>query len=369
MKWFILGSYGLGNFGDDLLCWSLLESIFGEDESAQFALFCPVGRSVEALAIPARLCGRVDICRGFRQGLPRLKKSDRLIWGGGTCIHRYGLAGIYWNLAARFFGVPVIWLGVGADDVGSGLHRFKARVSVSCCKWIGARDEQSKSIFNGLSFVGTGVDHTEDLAYLMPEMPRQDMSEMPSSQCDRMFLVAWHDFRLYMTEQELSVASEEIVKVVLHFARAAQFREIVITGMAIADSNASKELYVKLVAEVDDECLTVRYDDCLAIEDRIALINRAAMVVSSRLHPWMVAKIAGIPSVGVNYARKLEFFGDKLDCPSLFFFNELLSGRTDDMIQKLWREYKHPSKFLRPLSWHRNQAKINISRAIYLSYE
>ena len=147
----IQGYYGYGNLGDDLMLYLLLEQLQQSHPDTQFRILLHPDADPSLVETPPGVNAETRVVYSWGERLQTLTGAAMLLFGGGTCLHRLGFCGLYNNLAANLLRVPVIWLGVGADEVGQGKTRWKAKLSLATCSEATWRDAPSQALAAKLS--------------------------------------------------------------------------------------------------------------------------------------------------------------------------------------------------------------------------
>jgi polysaccharide pyruvyl transferase WcaK-like protein len=154
----LIGFYGRGNFGDDLMC-SALTRFVAENSSLKVRIIS------SNPAVQRDLAGaNVEVLpRKLSVLLQSLADSDILCQGGGTIFHdsytgrllvRYWTKLCMWATffwVARFRGARVVIVGAGVGPLRHGISRSISRVAFSACSSIGVRDQTSADTIKRLS--------------------------------------------------------------------------------------------------------------------------------------------------------------------------------------------------------------------------
>ena len=82
----------------------------------------------------------------------------------------------------------------------------------------------------------------------------------------------------------------------------------------MVDEEVAKEIVMILNSQTD---IAVKINTAISVHDKITLIAESILVVSARLHPFMIAKLIGVPCVGYNYAGKVAAFNQALSKSSV----------------------------------------------------
>ena len=91
------------------------------------------------------------------------------------------------------------------------------------------------------------------------------------------------------------------------------------------------------------------------MQEKVETIAGADLALFARLHGLMLAKLFGVPAVGVGYASKLHNFGQLLDRSPVVDLRQVVAGASP-LVAALESEVRTPSEFIRPVAESRRRA-------------
>lgn len=356
MRLAVQGYYGYGNLGDDLMLYLLLEQVRRRGWVESVRVLYKPDADPGRIAVPHGLPVELTPVGSWRERFAALRGAEVVVFGGGTCLHRFGFCGLYTNLLAKLLRKKVVWLGVGADEVGGGMTRFKARLAVASCDAITVRDEPSAEIVRKLRPHVRRLEVLDDLAFLVATSP--DLATWMSGPAPlrRSLCVGWRDLRGYLSSADERRAVESAATAIAEVATERRLSLVRVIDIAdLIDGPANESLVDALRRRLPSGC-RVQHDRELDMEQKVRAIASAEASVFARLHGLFLGKLAGRSSVGVAYASKTSNFGDQLDRPPVVPLNELLKSPAA-LGATLRRELDEPSQFIVPLDEHLRRAE------------
>jgi len=333
---FLIGYYGKGNFGDQLMLYGLLKNL--QDYNLTVLAYNE---------IPFRYIN-VDYQTVFNTGkkitdrvlllikLIRVMTTvDAVIWGGGTCFYDnvyggwrllFGVLKMY--VLARLFMKKVGFVGIGVGDI-CFLHNYQiTKYLIKKSDVITLRDITSYELAKKYN---SKAQLVEDLAFLsvlntpmsvtvnekMEKIVFCGMSCYDILQCDNNDIIR----EISSSLDALIARNYKIEMVPMHLGNEADdtsFHNKIIKGMK----------YGKLVKQRDI--------GSNQIDDTMNAIRSATIVVSMRLHGLLAARLADKPFVALGESQKIKtFMKDNNMDEMLLKYNEI--ERLVDKIQTIER--------------------------------
>lgn len=291
----IIGYYGFGNFGDDLMLDLFLEKI-------QYKYF-------EVIVFTKRPYKRLK--KNIKQVVLRSKfsvfqyiyyffKCKLVLWGGGTCIYESfdgndkGLNGLLRRvLLSKIFHCRFVFLGIGFDilqkqkNIQIAKNIFKKASSVYFRDAISYRN--AKDYFKG------GV-LSSDLAFLYRNCEK--LQKTKKQEPYRIVFCGVGDSR-FLEESFLDKISELLKNI--HYQKKA---EILLIPL---HKNKDEKLHFTLLKRLENDCKISLFEwDCP--EDVIKEISKSHLVLGMRLHSLIISLIVGTPFFGIQYENKVRYF-------------------------------------------------------------
>ena len=271
----LLGYYGFGNLGDELLC----------EASLRLLASCGVPKERTALlsASPNESEEKYGVRAFNRWSLREIRRacsaSRSLLLGGGglfqdstsirSCVYYYAAVRI-----ARLLGLKVWAEGQSVGPLRRGLSRALTRGAFGSCCHAGVRDESSREI---LGSMGIHAALSPDLVMSL-SMPRSGGG----------------DFMLFNARPGYRALAE----------RAAEYCS------KLAEKSGRKILGVALSREDEEELAAlesagfIKLSDCAQAaskEDFSRAASRASGAVGMRLHFLILSALSGLPLAGCAY--------------------------------------------------------------------
>lgn len=313
----ISGYYGAGNLGDDLMLSGLVDHLLAAPETTVNVLV--TGDSATAIAPRERLNvmvlprGRLaQLCRV----VPVLRRSDWLIWGGGTCFtDTAGDGSFKLFLLGSLLGCKLAYIAVGIGQLSRKSRIFKTKCLLRLSRLVTFRDQESfqlaKQLLNPKHY--HKLHKTEDLCYLALGEPAP-LSASESADDRKTWVVSvrpleqflptevlpsfWNNWKAWLKQQVVYHQPKRVVFLVIEEGR---------------DRSVSEECCSYLASELGPNL------DCefsiaehLSSEDKCRTLSTADQVVAMRLHACLVAGAAEVPTFGIAYCDKLTYYFDSI---------------------------------------------------------
>jgi polysaccharide pyruvyl transferase WcaK-like protein len=315
----ILGFYGRGNFGDDLMCESLVDFLL-KIQGVKVSLVSGNTTLYQRFAGP----NFSIVSLSFREVVGSIRHSDIVCQGGGTHFHDSfrGLRAIrnciglgkWATLFAigRVSGSQVVMLGAGVGPLRGFFPRWISRAAMGSCTSIAVRDRGSLETVRTLTSK-TPCDVGFDLAMLRPPLPYR-----PAGRCqERTIAISVCSITEFLGSRQLND---------LYWTRLAQalatvhsehpFRVKIFclfTGgkSMVSDRQVADLIDSKLPAGAGSEICEYSGD----VDQFSRRFLEADVFLCSRYHAAVLAYANNCNFAVITYNRKLEDFADEIRLP------------------------------------------------------
>ncbi|OXB13575.1 polysaccharide pyruvyl transferase family protein [Flavobacterium reichenbachii] len=309
MKISFIGYYG-SNFGDLLMLNALIDyytEYYGQINIYTYGNFDNLYNSflsnthLNKIKIFG-LSGRDKI--NYAQFIKSLKGSKYLIWGGGTCfMDQGGTGGVKFMLGANFFKIPVLYLGIGIDSHFKLKTKLLVFLSVFVSKSLYFRDLKSIEAANKLSFgmFDTKIRYVPDIANI-----KEIQDEIIS---DNYIIFCCRDLAAYPKLNNEKV-NHDLALLAVKICKQLGFNKIVnlICDAEIDEDQGKKAITVFLQNGIDVDTI---YGS--EIDKSLIAIKNSKFVITSRLHPAVIAQNLNIPYSLYNYSDKNKKFVEEVN--------------------------------------------------------
>lgn len=318
----LVGAAGFTNLGDDAILAAML---------AELRAACPGARFTVATGDPNTLTGVAGLDSDDLQPIPfddaaiaaALATADLLIVGGGGFIYDYdarisahnflhGDSSLFYShyraiVVAHSLGVPIHVYGVGVGPLVTAAGRGLTRTILALASAITVRDPLSL-----IELRATGLDHarltlTADPAIGLPPAPPSGVTVGTR----RVGFVARAWLQMGTGWTPSSAARHE--RYLAWLAAGADY---------VVEHWGATPLFLPLQRQHDDDSASaarviarMRHGDRAEIvsglgnyRDLQAILGGLDALVSTRLHPLILASIAGVPPIGVALSPKVRAF-------------------------------------------------------------
>ncbi|MFH1375753.1 MAG: polysaccharide pyruvyl transferase family protein [Patescibacteria group bacterium] len=305
----LVGNFGAGNVGDELILAGFLKKLTHElsrdrhTRKARVTVLAANPQSVRrwhgVTALPTLPCGLRSFFRwNWWRSIQEIKHADLVIFPGGGLFtdEESWLAVLLWGLhilVARYFWKPVYLLGQSVGPLTGDRAKQFTRFCLKKVEWIALRDKASETEFKQLGVPAKKIKQGKDSAFwLAGKLPKVKALE---KQGRLKILVSVRDYPKIEEEffTELQQALDQISEKLparIYFAEfgrgdAASWRRV-----------CRQAKHTKLWREIP-----LRE----SAEKVLAEVKKFDLVIGMRLHSLIAAELTGVPSIGLSYSRKI----------------------------------------------------------------
>ncbi|HYI66208.1 MAG TPA: polysaccharide pyruvyl transferase CsaB [Candidatus Limnocylindrales bacterium] len=290
MKLVVSGYYGYGNAGDEAVLAGMLSSLRRERDDLDVTVLSGNPEHTE------RTHGIASISRSRPLALARaMRDADGLISGGGSLLQdrtSFRPVAYYAGVMrlARWLRRPYVVYAQGLGPIRRRPNRWLAATALNHAGYCSLRDEASVALARKLG-VRRQIDLVPDPALAL---------QPPSGQSGGHLLVAvrpWGTWTPYLASlrDALRELADELPIVALPMQGSTDFAASteVIAGIGRAE-----------VLSPDS-----------TLDEQLAAIGSARVVIGMRLHALILAAAAGVPAVAVSYDPKVDAFAAQVGLP------------------------------------------------------
>ncbi|MBL0739316.1 polysaccharide pyruvyl transferase family protein [Flavobacterium sp. GN10] len=304
MKLSLIGYYG-SNFGDLLMLNVLIDYYSQYYEQINIYTYGIEANLSDSLALNSSKCQiEVFTLTGiqkitYKTFLKTVKNSKYILWGGGTCfMDQGGTGGIKYMIGAYFCKVRVLYMGIGIDSYSKIRTRLIMFTAVLFSKALYFRDEKSlltaKSLT--LNLMSYKIKYVPDIANIKTVQHQlafndyivfccRDLSNYQSLNNEKV--------NKYLVDLTISICNKLKIKRVFNLVCDFEVDQ--------KPSQLANELFLQ-------EGISVNNIYGYKIEDSLIAIRNSKFVITSRLHPAVVAQNLNIPYALYNYSDKNKKF-------------------------------------------------------------
>lgn len=329
----LLGYYGAGNLGDDLMMRGLLDELLASDPEV---IVHVISYYRWPFAMPDSPRVRFVRAHSLLQKLVRLTpiflRCRVACFGGGTAFTDTEGDGSYKFLRlAALLGCKIGYVGIGVGSLQRPVRRRRAAWLLSRCDFACFRDPESLRRARGLTN-GVNEDRmslSDDLVYLtLDSHAMKTRSAGPRSSRGHL-IISWRELRSIEGIERDGLLAARFAELVARLCRAHQLTRISLLPLDnTMDLETHSRLYALLKPKVPDcDVALVRSE---TIQSALEWVAQADLYVSVRLHGAFIGKVMGVPTVGLTYSPKVAYYFDSIRSLSVVTWEAL--ERDDDSL-------------------------------------
>jgi len=332
MKIVLIGYYGMGNIGDDLMLRSLLLH-FGSDRSVGSVTVLCNNNYYESFPKTRFISSGIS---GKFKKLFALCQADLVCFGGGTCIgEQADNSGMFRLLQilkiCTRLNVPFAFVGIGIGTFTSSELKKIALETLNRARYISFRDDDSLAVArNVLGFSGA------------------------CTSCGDLASLGWRSFvssrqSVWRGELSFSGVFGQIPEVAEHWGGvlATLVDELGVRVNFLPAHSQEKDdnlfhhqisLYLKPGSYIIHSLKTPF--------EFIPVLGRMDLHIGMRLHSVIIADILGIPNIAVEYSPKVAYYLRKSGAQMDHRLVQPLERIDSEKIRQVLSTYKRPEAFL-----------------------
>lgn len=312
----VYGYFGMGNIGNEGTLEAFLAMVRRQAPEAQVTCFAAdveeVRREhgVDAVQLmsyrrPAHRAGRwgtlragvgriVDLPRTFR-----LAGTVDVVVVAGTGVLETSLLVQPWSLpywlfamalACRVRGRPMVLLAVGADVPSDGITRFFHRWTVRLASSVSYRDEESRQAISEIGAPRADATVCPDLVFGLDVPP-------PGALRPEHAVVG-----LMQYDRAQSTYRDDMVRLTTWLVD--DGRDVALVVGDVGDLDLAREIRGRVAAQGGRYADQVVVSEARTMQELMAEMTGAGVVVASRFHNVMAGLLASAPTISIGYAEK-----------------------------------------------------------------
>ncbi|MFC1934582.1 polysaccharide pyruvyl transferase family protein [Chloroflexota bacterium] len=309
----IHGFYGEGNLGDEAILKALLQ---------EFSKFTHI-----KVVVFSRNPKRVSIVHGVksvhsqgRRSLLRriweIKTSDLFILGGGGLLKDYGNDS---KSIKRWLGllrltqrlkVKTALYAVGIENIQYNSSKELLREALDKVKLITVRDDSSRDILRDIGVMGE-VKVTTDPALLFTDTNVREIEDASAlSKSPRIMICVrhWFDKGFYIEKPEANEHFLRSLGIAADFIVERYQGNIDFIPMRVTSYDDDRAAAEQVISYMTHKSSTQIYPLVPDADEFIKMVRQYSLVVGMRLHSLILATVAGVPVIGLEYMPKVKAY-------------------------------------------------------------
>jgi polysaccharide pyruvyl transferase WcaK-like protein len=303
------GGYGGRNLGDEAILWALSRLLRKLEPTASQCILIPDG--VPAHVEAQYAAWQIDIITGRMPGCLDILRTSRLIVGGGQMVDDttlgwpVGWSSLFIAINA-FFGQKPLVLCIGAEPLNHALPRFLVHHVYSLAKVCTCRDDESTQILRDAGISAEKVWTTRDVVFSLDRCLVSQHQIIESAKPNLAIVVAYDPNRVVDTISRYT----KLIDALLDYDMKVQL--------------VAHDLRVDYDVRARDEIHSMYKNDlrvtapvATSVDDVLAIYSQSDAVISGRMHPLILASLAGSLPIAFGGKAKVQSLIAMSAIPSL----------------------------------------------------
>lgn len=241
-------------------------------------------------------------------------------------------------LVARWLRKPVVMFPNSIGPFRTSIGRILSRMALNSCSSVLIRDRASYAIAAELGIKSRKV-LTSDTALLLKGSNRQRLGKAVVGVCAGLYSKSLSDEKM---QEYVSAHVEALDRVIEDLGVSIVFLPHYVTGFQEDDLSISQMIRGRMRHQDRTSIIEVK-----TIEEFKSLVGSTDLVVSSKMHPCVLAASSFVPSLCIAYDHKqTEFFSSIGVDQDLLPINDVTGERLYEKIVELWREREERRRLL-----------------------
>jgi polysaccharide pyruvyl transferase WcaK-like protein len=322
----LLGYYGAGNIGDDLMLQGLLCELLSADPEIVVHVVSYYQKPVKVPDSPrVRIVRGASLAKKLIRILPLFWRCQVALFGGGTPFTDTEGDGSYkFFRLAHLLNCRIGYLGIGLGRLERIERKKRTRWLLQHCALATFRDPTSLSRAQAL----IGGDEAkkmhlcEDLCYLyMAANPLPQKVINPKARPMHL-VISWRELRGeegVETDEYLMYRFIDSIRL-LHMVRG--LADVTLLPL---DLTADLDAHTRLARLLDELLPGVKVSTSLkpAATETISTIAASDLYISVRLHGAFIGKVVGVPTIGFIYSPKVRYYFESIGSSSMLEWSDL----------------------------------------------
>lgn len=282
----ILGYYGFGNLGDELLLEALVNLLKNEGVPIDRIAILSAQPQEQVLHASLHYIDRWDI----KDVCSALKESKTLLLGGGglfqdtssikSCFYYWGVLRL-----AKLFGCKIWAVGQSVGPLRTQIGRFLAKNALQLCEWISVRDNHSRVL---LQSWGMSSFLTPDVVFFLPLSAYSPEPNGPIL----LNIRPWKNGNI-----------SDVIRLAMHYAKT---QGTTLRGVAFSKEDQLLYEALQKAGDLPDGSVTL----VRSVGDFKKVIDGARGAIGMRLHFVILSILCKLPVFAISYDPKVAAVAD-----------------------------------------------------------
>ncbi len=303
------GGYGGNNLGDEAILWALSQLLRKFEPAASQYVLIPDG--VPAHVEAQYAAWQIKVIRGRMPGCLDILRTARLIVGGGQMVDDttlgwpVGWSSLFIAINA-FFGQGPLVLCIGAEPLKRALPRFLVHHMYALAKVCTCRDDESTRVLRDAGISAQKVWTTRDVVFSLDRRLIPQYQSTRSANPSVAMVVAYDPNRVLDTIPRYT----KLIDALLEYGMDVQL--VAHDLRADYDVRARDEIHAMYKGNSHVTAPVAK-----SVDEVLAIYSRSDAVISGRMHPLILASLAGTLPIAFGGKAKVQSLISMSGIPTL----------------------------------------------------
>lgn len=304
-KVLLVGHYGSGNYGDDIMLQSLIDEYTKKGCAVKVIFFGDSSPGINFKNGKSLTINRKNKIEMLSSWIKATLSCDVIVWGGGTCFtDEEGDGHFIPMMISKLLGRPFIYRAVGIGNLNRPSRKLKTKILLKLCDSISFREEKSATHAKEISPSQQGKYLFErDLG----EVYLSKIASHYKNKNKNNLVLAWRELEMYPGGNKIN----EICEYTYRIARNLSLDILILDTDNNVDRTINNTIENELKKKSD---LKISRGSNLSFSEKNNILANAALVITARLHIGIAAREFGVPLKIYPYSPKIEYaFSEKTE--------------------------------------------------------
>jgi polysaccharide pyruvyl transferase WcaK-like protein len=338
----LIGYYGTGNFGDDLMLTCLVDMLRKRFKDLEINIVLDRLGSMKNIKELSK--ENINIIENKELNklwrilfyLKIASKSKVICWGGGTCFSdEDGIGGFGLAIIGKILFCKIGYLGIGVGNVNTIINKMKLHIVLRLSNFLIFRDRLSHNEiirkYTKANF--SRFFESKDLSYIFFNENREQYLHKQKNDLNlKSMLICWRNLENFKSRD---VREELLVRLINTIEELKQLFTLHSITLLPLDNSIDIPVHNDIKYLLKEKGIASNLKICSSFSSKVKLLSEHDLVISMRLHGAMASVLLGIPTVGISYSPKIEYFFSEIKAENNYLTIKEITSCDHSLLSKV----------------------------------